>query len=182
MRGFSLKTAALGLVLSLAAIPAAASSLGGAFISGGLTFSGDIAEGTDYTTTTSLSFPSGDIYVYGANGDFGLSGIMQGDAGTISDFTFDLASVFSVEIGGFSFEADALSVVHQSPTFLVLEGTGVLSATGFSDTGATFVLAAVTGGSLRSFSAGITASPIPVPGALVLFGSALAALGWRRRS
>jgi len=177
MRGFTIKAAALGMVLAMASVSASAISLGGLQISGELTFSGDLDPNTNLATATSLSFPGNDFGVDQATGD--LAGVSSG--GSISGFSFDLVSGLSIGIDGFSFVADSLSVVFQSPAFLILQGTGVLSGAGYSDTAATFSLTGNSNGDLRNFSAGITASPVPVPGALVLFGSALAALGWRRR-
>lgn len=180
MKGVTLRAIALGMVLAMAAGSASATSLGGLEITGALTFSGDLEPGVNLGTTTSLTFPGGDFGVDQSSGDLGS--VSPGDLGLITDFTFDLADGLTIEVGDFSFVADALSVAFQSSAFLILEGSGVLSAAGFNDTAATFSLTSNANGTLRNFSAGIAAAPVPVPGALVLFGSALAALGWRRRA
>lgn len=171
------RAAVLGLVFVFGALPASA-----AMISGDLTFSGDWTEmGGGVATATGLSFPGSDFDVDGSTGDF--SSIVQGDIGTIADFDFSLSggAVSLLSIAGFDFSLDTLSVVFQNSSVILLEGSGIVGGNGFDDTAATFSLSANVAGPLKVMSGGISAQPIPVPGALLLFGSALAALGWRRR-
>lgn len=176
----AVRAAALGLVLSMASVSASAISLGGPLVSGDLTFSGDLQPGIDLSSVTSLTFPTGDFRVDDGTGD--MSGLVPGQTGMISDFAFDLSSALTLSVGGFSFTADSLSVQVQTAGFLVLSGTGILSASGFTDNAASFIFTAQSNGNLRNYSAGISAAPVPIPGALVMFGSALAVLGWRRRT
>ena len=150
-----------------------------ALISGDITFSGDWASVASTDSTTTITFPGGDLDVDGSNGDFGS--IAQGDTGTLSTLDFGVNGAFA-SIGGFDFALTSSSVVFQSATIIVIEGTAVASGNGFMDTTVDFVFTANQDGSLKNFSAGFSARPVPVPGALILFGSALAGLGLRRRS
>ncbi|MDH3646041.1 MAG: hypothetical protein OER80_04650 [Gammaproteobacteria bacterium] len=165
------RSVVVGLVLAFSALSASAAT-----IAGDLTFSGDFSAGGPLSIATSLSFPANDFDVDGSSGDF--SGIAQGDIGSISDFNLVGPAQFS--IAGFSFNISDIQVVTQSDAFLLLTGTGTVTAAGFDATDVVFALSANVNGPLSNFSAG--ASAIPLPGALILFGSALAgALGFRRR-
>lgn len=150
-----------------------------ALITGDVTFSGDWASVASTGSTTEITFPGGDLDVDGSSGDFG--GIAQGDSGTLSTLDFGVNGAFA-SIGGFDFTLTGISVVFQNSSIIVIEGTAVASGNGFMDTTVDFFFTANQSGSLKNFSAGFTARPVPVPGALILFGSALAGLGLRRRS
>ncbi len=171
------KSAALAMCFALFALPASATTFNGA-----LTFSGDwvIGNGSDLSDTTLLLFPASDFDVDDAVGTFADLGIAQGDAGMLDPL--DLASGMGslLDIAGVNFTLDTIDISTQDSTFLLLTGTGVLSGAGFDDTAATFFFSANTIGDLNVFSAGITA--IPVPGAVWLLGSALMALGMRRKA
>ncbi len=162
--------ALIGLVLAFGAMPASA-----ALITGDLTFSGNFETSGPLGSATGLSFPGNDFDVDGSNGDFAT--ISQGDIGSISDF--DLSGPLLFDIAGFSFDIGNISIVAQTDSFLLLSGTGTVSAAGFDTTLVEFNFSANVNGPIKNFSAGATA--IPVPGALLLFGYALAALGLRRR-
>ncbi|MFK8029193.1 MAG: PEP-CTERM sorting domain-containing protein [Gammaproteobacteria bacterium] len=152
-----------------------------ALITGDVTFSGNWDSVAGTATTTELTFPGGDVDADDSTGDF--SGIAEGDLGTISTLDFGvggpLAGTF-VSLGGFDFSLTDVSVVFQSATIIILEGSGVASGNGFDDTIVDFFFTANQNGGLKAFSAGFTAQPVPVPGALILFGSALAGLAVRR--
>ncbi len=150
-----------------------------ALITGDITFSGDWDSVASTDSTTQITFPGGDLDVDGSSGDFG--GIAQGTGGTLSTLNFGVGGAFA-SIGGFTFTLTDTSVVFQNSTIIVIAGTGVASGNGFDDTAVDFTFTANESGNLRNFSAGFTAQPVPVPGALILFGSALAGLGLRRRS
>ena len=76
------------LALATLCLPALASAIP---IDGEITFSGDFTPtgGSSLSTATGLHFPGGDFDVDDAIGDFAAAGIVQGDTGTINDFSFD---------------------------------------------------------------------------------------------
>lgn len=171
-------------VLSVALLGMTALNASAASIVGSLSFSGDFAPSPDslnLASATALQFPNGDFGVDGATGSFG--GISQGDTGSIADFLFNpfLSSVNLINIAGFSFELEDVTVASQSQFALVLLGNGTVSGAGFDDTAASFAFTGncIPGFDNCNFSAGLTA--VPLPGALLLFGSALAGLGLTRR-
>ncbi len=160
----------------------AATSASAAMIQGTLTFSGDIqlATGDTLATTSDLDFLGDDFDVDGAIGDFAGAGIGQGDFGDISDFDLALTDTATVNVGGLTFTLQSVEVLAQASNFLVLKGDGVLTGAGYDATQALFTLTANNSGHLNVYSASITA--VPAPGALWLLGSALVALGARRRN
>jgi hypothetical protein len=173
------KAAAAALVVAMIALPASAAS----FV-GELTFSGNFSldDGVTLGTTTDLFFPGNDFDVDGAAGDFdAIAGIAQFDIGAIADLDLGLSGgpVVLVNIAGTSFTLESANILFQSDSILLMEGMGFVTYDGM-DTAATFSLTANSIGSLDNFSAGITS--IPVPGAVWLLGSALMALGLRRKS
>lgn len=159
-----------------------ASGSSAALIAGDITFSGDWDSDTSVDRTTSITFLDNDVDADGANGDF--SAIIQGDTGTISTLSFGVDGPDTgtfLSIGGFEFSLTEVTVVFQMQSILLIEGTGTASGNGYDTTAVDFYFSANENGHLRNFSAGFTAQPIPVPGALILFASALAGLGMRRK-
>lgn len=170
------KSAALALCVALFALPASAATLNGA-----LTFSGDwvIGDGSALGDTTILLFPGSDSGVDGAVGSFDDLGITAGDTGALDPL--DLINGGDLlDIAGVNFALDTVQIELQDDVFLLVTGTGMLTGAGFDPTAATFFFSANTIGDLNVFSAGITA--VPVPGAIWLLGSALMALGARRKA
>ncbi len=159
-----------------------ASGSSAALITGDITFSGDWDSDDSVQHTTSITFLNDDVDADGANGDF--SAIAESDIGSISTLSFGVAGPdvgTFLSIGGFEFSLTDVTVVFQMSTVILIEGTGVASGNGYDATEVDFYFSANEIGTLRNFSGGFTAQPVPVPGALILFGSALAGLGMRRK-
>jgi len=179
MRGILLRSIGtiIALVMVFGASPASA-----ALIIGDITMSGDFAPtgGTNLSDATGIDFLGDDFNVDGANGDFAA---VIGLTGSIQDFQFNPLAPSPVDplwsVGGFTFVLDAISVDFQNESFLLLSGTGVLTGVGFDDTSGIWNLSGNSAGALFNFSAGSTL--VPVPGSLLLFGSALGFAGWVRR-
>ena len=171
---------AIAAVLALAgALPVAASA---ATISAGTglglfgTYTPD--GGTTLDVATGLDFAAPALIGIGAN-DFAFS---VGGEATFSNFDYDPASsgtIFTFAGGG-RFSASSITIDFQTATQLILSMNGTYSLAGFDDTPGTFVLTADALGDLYTFS-GSGDVVIPIPGALLLFGSALFGLGLTRR-
>lgn len=179
MTGILLRSigAIVALLMVFGAFPASA-----ALIIGDISMSGDFAPtgGTNLSDATGIDFLGDDFTVNGANGDFaGLAGM----TGSIQDFQFNPLAPSPVDplwsVGGFTFALDAISIDFQNESFLLLSGTGVIAGAGFDDTSGIWNLSGNSAGALFNFSAGSTF--VPVPGSLLLFGSALGFAGWLRR-
>ncbi len=171
-----------GLASALVAIMmiAFAGSASAAMISGDITFSGDFDIDGSLRNATSISFPGGDFDVDGTNGDF--SSVSQGDIGTVDNLDFNpFAPGYFGSVGGFDFNLDSVTILVQTNTFLLLEGMGFVTGNGIMQTPVSFTFSANVNGPLMDWSAGFTAQPVPVPAAIWLLGSALAALGIRRK-
>jgi hypothetical protein len=77
-------------------------------------------------------------------------------------------------LGSFTLSLTSMTVGAQSDSALLLTGTGTLTGAGFDPTPATLSWTGNNGGSLHSWSA--TVSAVPVPAAVWLFGSGLLGL------
>ncbi|MBT8132363.1 MAG: PEP-CTERM sorting domain-containing protein, partial [Gammaproteobacteria bacterium] len=116
-------------------------------------------------------------------------------SGTLFDFFFApeldpnpvnplLTILFDPGPGKFTFVLEAIEVVGQGQTFLLLSGTGTLNGSDLDATPFDFSMS-VDGSTqdLFTFSGTLSsATVVPVPGALILFMSGLTMLGFRRRS
>ena len=133
----------------------------------------------DLSIATSLAFGSSVVIAAGAS-DYAFA---AGGSATFNTITFDPATpgtVLTFANGG-AFTASSISVDLQSANALDLTLSGVWSLDGFDDTAGILRLTADSLGGLNTFSAAGTVQPIPVPAAIWLFGTALAALGMTRR-
>lgn len=74
----------------------------------------------------------------------------------------------------YSFSMSTLTAVSRTTNTVSLEGTGIASITGFDDTAANFSLTLNQNGQALSFSS--SASAVPVPAAVWLFGTGLVGL------
>ena len=175
-RGVSIVAA--GLLLA-GALPTAASA---ASISIGseIAFFGDfdIIGGSDLSSATGMGF-SNPVDIIAATGDF--AGADSGSA-TFNDFGFDPASLGTILTfaNGGAFTATSVEVSFQTANALTLTFDGIWSLDGFDDTNGGLTISADSLGGLNVFS-GTGAVVIPVPGALLLLGSALVGMGAVRR-
>jgi hypothetical protein len=115
----------------------------------------------------------------GGTGDLALLNGANTTFGTliVNDFSFSIpaggTTVWSTPLlGGVSFTLESLSVV-QTGTTLTLDGSGFLSGGNYEQTAATFALSLnkLSGQIEGSMSTSVAA--VPIPGAALLFGSAL---------
>jgi hypothetical protein len=90
---------------------------------------------------------------------------------------------FETAGGGFSFDLSTISVLFQLPNVLSLVGTGTMHATGFDATPGAFVFSSTQTNDTFAFAAseGATATPIPEPGSMLLFGTGLIGLAGAAR-
>ena len=187
MKGYLGAFAAVSLLLVAGAANAAP-------IQGDITFFGvwqpkaaDGVTNTNVANARHIEFV-GDVTVSQAIGDF------DGAAGTVANytnFTFNpfsgpIAPLWSVTIGGttFEFDLERINVSLQTADQLALSGTGTLSALGYDDTEFAWTFSGdSTGSGLFSFSAASFNVPEPsVVGLLGLGLIAMGAVGVRRRN
>ncbi|TNG03677.1 MAG: VPLPA-CTERM sorting domain-containing protein [Gammaproteobacteria bacterium] len=81
---------------------------------------------------------------------------------------------FNSGLTSYSFSMSAINIVSQTSNTISLEGTGIASVTGLDDTSGEFSLTLNQNGQAFSFSS--SASVVPVPAAVWLFGSGLLGL------
>ena len=131
-----------------------------------------------------VNFNPNRFRVTAADGDF--AGLF-GSVGSIQDFSFDpfagsIADFWSV--GGFSFELTDVSreTTSNDDFFLVLNGTGVISAAGFADTAASWSYSSdTTGNGAFSWSAVSNTQAVPEPAVLALLSIGLIGFGLRKK-
>ena len=179
MNSNTIRATAAALAFAFAAAPASAG-----FIEGEITMSADIAlvgPSGGLADAIGIDFIGDDFLVDNASGSFADAGIVQHAVGTYNDFDFNplLGDTALWSISGFEFTLRDIEIVFQNSYFLVLQGTGVISANGFLDTNGTWTLSANGFGSLFNFS---SSTQVDEPAMLGLLGlGGMLAFGLRRR-
>ncbi len=197
MRAIQKIQALCGVLLLSVAMGAGAVPITGELGMGGNFLAVDSRWNTTGTAAaTGIDFDPNLFIVNSATGDFaGVSSI-----GSITDFQFDpgmgindgfggITSVSSITsfwaIDGFSFELTSITkgFTNDPDTFLVLDGTGIISAAGFDDTAGTWSFTGdTTNSGTFSWSAGSAAvASVPEPGILALLGMGLIGFAGRKK-
>lgn len=134
------------------------------------------ADGVKFSDGNNAS-PIDEGVVTNAFGDYaGTLGIFV----DFNDFVFNPLTpntplwAFTSGMTNYSFSMSVISIVSQTSNTISLEGTGIASVTGFDDTSGVFSLTLNQNGQAFSFSS--SASVVPVPTAVWLFGSGLLGL------
>lgn len=178
---------AVGLALLVSITPVHAIPVDGEIsISGGFVPSG----GTGLADATGIDFLEwdGSAYVSGTAGGSFTVAAATGDfstyvtpspfiLGSISDFSFDGSFVPVTplwSIGGFSFDLLSVTILEQSASTLILQGTGAVYGNGFDSSDGSWVLTANSSGSTFSWSA---STAVPETMTLTLFAFVLLGLG-----
>jgi hypothetical protein len=183
-----IKSRLLGAVCACVVASGIFTSANAALVNGSLSLSGgfipvdSVPQPTSLGTATGIAF-DGTTTVDQGTGDFLAS---VGNLATMGDFQFSPAlnpnpvDVWMVD--GFTFSMDAVAVDFQNNTFLLLSGSGTVSAAGFDDTAGTWVFSAQSADQTTFSWSSSTSTVVPVPAAVWLFGSGLIGLvGLARR-
>ncbi|HEB82448.1 MAG TPA: PEP-CTERM sorting domain-containing protein [Gammaproteobacteria bacterium] len=182
----TIKQFAAMAVLGLLSTGAMAIPITGSIDMGGAAYVYDQEGGqqvTDASLATFIDFNPNKFRVVAASDDFSP---VLGSIGEIKDLSFGsfagpLADFWTV--GNFSFELTDVvrGTSSDEQRFLVLNGSGVISANGFDDTIATWSFTADTTGN-GAFVWNAISENVPEPGMLALLSIGLIAFGLRRKS
>lgn len=168
------KTALSRTFLAAIVFAAGMGSVNAAPITGSMGLTGNFSANPDLGSATDITLNT----VVGTSGTGDIGGTVGfGTGGSINNGLISLASfapiVDLMNIGGWQLDLTSLSVVDQSTNLLTMQGNGTLSGNLFDATSASWTFSAQTA---SSYSMTVTASPIPVPAAVWLFGSGLLGL------
>ncbi len=176
LRFFSRLFVLIAVLGGMAASPAKA-----VLVDGSISLSGGFGPVDASLLPTTLGAATGIAFVGSASvdqatGDFAG---LPGAAVTTTDFQFDPAlapnPVNLWTVGSFTFTMDSLSVIYHDAYFLLLSGTGLLTAPGYEPTPGAWRLSSQTVDQNTFTWSSSTASTavVPVPAAVWLFGSGL---------
>jgi len=176
----------IGSFISVLAINVQAIPIEGNFSMGGGAFLLDAAGGVtnNASLAVAIDFNPNNFRVIAADGDFASN---LHNLGRIKDLSFD---VFASPVEdfwvmrGFSFDlTDVTRGVTNDPTsFLVLNGTGVISGSGYDDTAADWRYSSTTtGNGAFSWSASSSSQNIPEPTVLALLSVGLIGFALRKK-
>jgi hypothetical protein len=183
------------LLLSLAVTVHAVPITGMIGFGGNFTAVDENWNSTGTANATGIDFDPNQLIVNNATGSFtGASGV----GSTITDFQFDptlgindgfngVTSVTSIldfwTVDSFSFELTSVIKGNTSDPnrFLVLEGTGIISSTGFEDTFGTWAFTGdtVSGSGTFTWSGGTAA--VPLPATAWIFITGLGLIGFKQQ-
>ena len=177
---------ALGAVVATLMIPIAAPAMP---LQGTITFGGNIGPVSDFTAVGVLTFPD-PVTVIGATGHFGaLNSGPEPAVSTFEPIRYDPTDLpisplwtSTVPAGEFSFELEALEIALRTQNLLFLQGTGTLHASAFDTTDGEWTLTAQNLGNVSfTFTSTTVATPMPEPGAPVMFMAGLLVVGFALR-
>lgn len=168
------------LLAGLVALGVSATNASAATLQGEIGFIGTYAVvGGTLADATGLSFPNDGNAIAGTADFAGQVGATV----SFNDISFAApAGELFTTSSGLSFTLTSLVIGSQTASALDWTATGFYSLAGFDDTAGTFSWSGDSSGGLFTYSATGATTVVPLPGALVLFGSALAFFGRRRRA
>jgi hypothetical protein len=160
----------LGAVIFAASLGSASA----AFVTGDMGITGAFTPNDTLDNATLITLTS----ATGTSGTGDLDNVTFGTPGTIGNGAINLASFSPITdlltIGGWQLDLSSMSITDQTASVLTLSGGGLLTGNGFDATGATWTFSSNSAGT--SYSMTVTASAVPVPAAVWLFGSGLLGL------
>jgi len=164
------------------------SSANAALIDGSLSLSGGFTPVNSSYSAVSLGSATGIAFDSNATVDQGVGDFAStaGHAATMTDFQFAPLSPNPVDVwsvDGFTFSMDSVTLVFQNATFLLLSGTGTVTGTGYDATPGNWEFSGQTANQATFSWSSSSATAVPVPAAMWLFGTGLLGMaGFSRRS
>lgn len=169
-----------------------ANSASAAFITGSIGFSSAVGASWSATGGTGVADATGVIFNANPAGDDGVVTLGDGDySGTLgsfvdyNDFTFAAASGVTqwsfTDSGGivYTLVMNNANVAVQNNNLISLQGSGILTATGFEDTLGQWSLS--LNRNVNAFTFSSSAAAVPEPGVALLLGIGLLGMGLTRK-